>query len=127
MANIKSFVGGHDIVVYSGATIDPTVRKYKGGTPILRIPFSGQILNAKACQSVAAPVEIDGIAIPTKTPQTWESVDPIPEDCDYCVVSAMYVAACKALGMPTDKLLTIDGTVVSDDGRILGCVGFNRN
>lgn len=125
--NIKAFVGGHDVVVYTGAELDPTVRKYKGGTPVLTIPFSGRILNAKARQDAAEAIEIDGISIPTKTPQIWDSVDPIPEDCDYCVVSAMYVAACKALGMPTDKLLTIDGTVVSDDGRILGCVGFNRN
>ena len=124
---IKAFVGGHDVVVYSGAEFVPAIRKYKGGTPAVTIPYAGIQLNAKARQDVAESIEIDGISIPTKTPKMWDSVDPIPEDCDFCVVSAMYVSACKALGMPTDKLLTIDGTVVSDDGRILGCVGFNRN
>lgn len=126
---IKSFVGGHSVSVFAGSTFDPSIRKYKGGEKVAEIPFSGRMLSAKARQDAAEPVEFEGVSIPTQTPQIWESVDPIPsvEECDFCLVSAMYVAACKALGMDTSRLLTMGGTVVSDDGKILGTVGFNRN
>lgn len=126
---IMSFVGGHSVSVFEGATFDPSVRKYKGGKKVAEIPFSGRMLNARARQESADPVEFEGVSIPTMTPQIWDSVDPIPstEECDFCIVSAMYASACKALGMDTSRLLTMGGTVVGDDGKILGTVGFNRN
>lgn len=125
---IMSFVGNHDVNVIEGATFDPAVRKYTGGHVVATIPFAGRMLSAKARQEDAEPVMFNGVAIPTKTKQVWESVDPLPslEECDLCIVSAMYVAACKELGMDTSRLLTMGGTVI--DGReIVGTIGFNRN
>ena len=126
---ILSFVGGHPVNVISGAVFDPAVRKYRGGEKVCEIPFSGRMLSAKVSQTEAEPVVIDGISIPTMTPQVFADVDPIPsaDECDFCIVSAMYVAACKSLGIDTSRLLTMGGTVVDDDGRVIGVVGFNRN
>lgn len=127
MGKIGSFVGNHDVVVYAGAQLDTTIRKYRGGTPVATIPFAGKMLSAKVSQDAAEPICIDGVEIPTRTSQQFTAVDPLPEGYDYYIVSAMYVAACRAIGMPTDRLLTIDGTVVDDDGKVVGCTGFNRN
>lgn len=126
---ISSYVGGHAVNVYTGASFDPSVRKYRGGELIATIPFSGRMLSAKAAQESADPVVVDGIEIPTMSAQKWVAVDPIPDEseCDYCIVSAMYVAACKALGFNTSRLLTMANTVVDADGRVIGVTGFNRN
>ncbi|WP_286077372.1 hypothetical protein [Thomasclavelia cocleata] len=126
---IKSFVGGHSVMVIEGATFDPSIRKFRGGEVALEIPFSGRMLSAKAKQETAEPIVVGGVSIPTKTRQIWESVDPLPstEECDLCIVSAMYVAACRDLGIDTSRLLTMDGTVVDDDGKIRGVTGFTRN
>lgn len=125
---IKSFVGGHTVNVFEGAIYDPAIRKYRGGRCVATIPFAGRMLSAKVSQTIAAPVEYEGVEIPTLTPQIFTDVDPIPEDgADFYIVSAMYVNARKALGLDTSKLLTMGGTVVDDDGKIVGVVGFNRN
>ena len=127
MAKIGNFVGGHDIVIYQGAWLDTTIRKYRGGVPVAIIPFAGKMLSAKVSQAAADPINIDGVEIATRTAQQFTSVDPLPKGYDYYIVSAMYVAACRAVGVSTDHLLTIDGTVVDDNGRVIGCTGFNRN
>ena len=126
---IKSYVGGHSICIFAGCEYDPAIRKYRGGRQIAEIPYSGKMLNAHWQQSEAEPVLIDGAEIPTMSPHVFSDVDEIPgaDECDYCVVSALYVAACKALGRPTDRLLTIGGTVVDETGRIIGCCSLNRN
>lgn len=126
---IKSYVGGHAVNVVKGATFDPAIRKYRGGEVVVSIPFSGRMLNARAVQQAAEPLSIGGVMVPTMTPQLWESVDPIPgpEEADFCIVSAMYLSACKALGLDTSRLLTMANTVVDGEGHILGVTGFNRN
>lgn len=126
---IMSFVGGHEVNVIAGAEFDPAIRKYRGGSVVAVIPFSGRMLSAKAEQKLADPVVFDGVEIPTNTPQEWTSVDELPstEECDLCIVSAMYVAACKALGRDTSRLLTMANTVVDEAGRVVGVTGFNRN
>ena len=127
--NIKSFVGNHDICIYADCEYNTAIRKYQGGHLIAKIPYSGRMLNAHWQQSEAEPVVVDGVAIPTMTPQIFSEVDDIPsaDECDYCIVSALYVAACKALGRPTDRLLTIGGTVVDETGRTIGCCSLNKN
>lgn len=126
---ILSYIGGHSVNVYANCEFDPSVRKYRGGQVVATIPFSGKMLSAKARQEEAEPVTINGVEIPTQTPQIWDSVDPIPDEseADYCIVSAMYASACKALGMNTSRLLTMGGTVVDENGRVCGTIGFNRN
>lgn len=126
---VQSYVGGHAVNVVEGAVFDPKVRKYRGGEVVLSIPFSGRMLNAKAVQKDAEPLTIEGVQVKTLSPQIWESVDPIPDasEADLCIVSAMYVAACKALGLDTSRLLTMAGTVVDGEGNVVGVTGFNRN
>lgn len=135
---IISCVGGHDINVIDAAKVhyDKAVRKFRlndgetqKGATLAVISFSGTMLNAQAAQRDADPIIINGAKIPTKTPQLWGSVDKIPADldADYYIVSAMYVAARKALNMDTDRLLTMGQTVVDGKGNVIGTLGFNRN
>lgn len=46
MESIKvvSYVGGHDVVVYKDAVYDPSIRKYRGGTPVAVIPYAGRTI-----------------------------------------------------------------------------------
>lgn len=128
MAKVLSCVGGHPVNVFSGAEFDTSIRKFRGGNKIAEIPYAGFMLSAKAEQADDEPIVVEGVEVPTKSPQKWVSVDPLPEGNDTLyIVSAMYVAACKELGLPTDRLLTVGQTVVDDSGRVIGCVGFNRN
>lgn len=125
---VLSCVGGHPVNVFRNAEFDPAIRKYRGGELAVSIPYAGYMLSAKAEQVDDEPIVVEGVEIPTKSPQKWVSVDPLPDEPDTMyIVSAMYVAACKELGLPTDKLLTIGQTVVDETGRVAGCVNLNRN
>ena len=127
---IKSFVGGHSVRVYTGCTYDPQIRKYRGGKLLTEIPYAGRMLNAEIRQVPADPLPYAESSIPTMTAQQFVAVDPIPaqSECDYCIVSALYVAACKSLGMDTSRLLTISSTpVVDEEGRTIGTCALNRN
>ena len=122
---IKSFVGGHDIKIYKDCVFDPTVRKYREGVLFCVIPFSGRILSAHFSQTNEP--EIDGI--PIKSKQNFTAVDDLPDEteCSYCIVSALYVAACRQFGRDTSRLLTIGETVVNENGNTIGCVNLNKN
>ncbi len=126
---IRSYVGGHDVVVYHGAVYDPSTRKYKGGTPAVVIPYAGRMLSAVPKPAQEEQMEVNGVLIPLHKATVWDHVDPLPnpEECDYALVSALFVAACKSLGIDTSRLLTIGGAVVDDAGRTIGCVWLNRN
>ena len=126
---IKSYVGGHDINVYSGCTFDPKVRKYRGGELAAVIPYAGNMLSAKFSPAKKEIISVGNAEIILKSPQEFTDVDPLPagNSDDLYVVSALYVAACKALGKDTSRLLTIGDTVVDDMNRVIGCVDFNRN
>ena len=126
---VKSFVGGHKLCIFEDCEFDPKIRKYRGGRIIAEIPFSGRFLNAYWPRSESEPIEFDGAEIPTLSPQIFTDVDELPgtDECDYCIVSALYVTACKALGRATERLLTIGMPVVDDEGRTVGCCALNRN
>ena len=88
------------------------------------------MLNVQIQQDSAQPLLYDGYEIQTMSAQRFVSVDPLPptEECDYCIVSALYVAACKSLGIDTSRLLTISSTpVVDDNGSPIGTCSLNRN
>lgn len=126
---IKSYVGGHDIDIYVGAVYDPKIRKYRGGEKVATIPYGGRMLSARtAPQMELEPIQMDGANIPVHSALIFEQVDPLPvrEECDLCVVSAMYANACKALGMETSRLLTVGGTVVDDAGKVIGTCWLNQ-
>lgn len=126
---IKSFVGGHPVCVFAGCEFDPQTRKYKGGHKIAEIPYSGRMLSAHSDQTDAGEIEYNGTFLPTKTMPIFTSVDDIPgeDECDLCIVSSMYVSACKSLGKDTSRLLTIGETVVDENGHVIGTINFNRN
>ena len=117
---IRSYVGGHDVVVYHGAIYDP---------PAVVIPYAGRMLSAVPKPAQEEQMEVNGVLIPLHKATVWDHVDPLPnpEECDYALVSALFVAACKSLGIDTSRLLTIGGAVVDDAGRTIGCVWLNRN
>lgn len=99
----------HNIVIYSQAdcTWDSASRKNllrDGATPLTAIQKSGAILSAKMASQDDAM--IDGIPI---IRQTFVDIDPLPlgTDSDYCIVSQLYLAAAKGLGLDTTRLLTV--------------------
>lgn len=127
---IKSFVSGHPIVIYRDAVFDPSIRRYRGGVPVITISAAGRMLSARSCpQKELSSLWVEGEEIPLRSAPEWESADPIPspDECDYAVVSAMYVTACKALGWDTSRLLTVGGTVVDESGKVIGAAWLNRN
>ena len=127
---IKSYVSGHPIVVFRDAVYDPTIRKYRGGTPTGVIPYAGRMLSARMKQQKElTPVEFDGVLIPIRSAPEWESVDPIPDgsECDYALVSVQYLSDCRELGIDTSRLLTIGGSVVDEDGKVIGTAWLNQN
>lgn len=127
---ILSYVGGHDIVIYGGAVYDPAIRRYRGGKPIATIPYSGRMLSAYALpQTELEPLVYGDALIPQRSALVWQSTDPVPDaaECDFALVSAMYVAACKELGVDTSRLLTVGGAVVDERERTVGTAWLNRN
>lgn len=127
---IKSFVSGHPIVIYRDAVFDPSIRRYRGGVPVVTIPAAGRMLSARPCPQKELPsLWVEGEEIPLRSAPEWESADPLPgpDECDYAVVSAVYLTACKALGRDTSRLLTVGGTVVDESGKVIGAAWLNRN
>lgn len=126
---IRSYVGGHEVVVIAGAHYDAASRKYRGGTVVARIPFGGRMLSAHSTQPELPDLPYEGASLPRRSAPQWESVDPLPspEECDYAIVSTQYVAACHALGQDTSRLLTSGPAVVDDDGRLIGTAWLTQN
>ena len=127
---VVSYVGGHNVVVYKDAVYDPSIRKYRGGTPAAIVPYSGRMLSAAVKPAREEMLQLNGVEVPVHGVSEWDRalVDPLPapEECDFALVSAMYAVACRELGLDTSRLLTIGGVVVDDDGRTIGCVWLNR-
>lgn len=118
----------HDVTLIANAIFDPTIRKYRGGEIVVTIPSSGMVSAKSTPSPEMDPLVCDGVPIPTMGAPRWEGVDPLPEGGDYYIVSALYVSACRELGLPTDRLLTIGNTVVGEDGRtIRGTACLIRN
>lgn len=126
---IRSYVGGHEVVVIAGAHYDADIRKYRGGTVAARIPYSGRMLSAHSTQSALPDLLYEGCALPRRGTPQWNNVDPLPtpEECDYAIVSVQYVAACQALGWDTSRLLTSGPAVVDDEGRLIGTAWLTQN
>ena len=121
----------HQVSIVTGATFDASIRKYRGGIVVKTIPSSGMVSVISSKQEEMDPIVTDdGVFIPTCSALKWVWVDPLPEfpEGSMYIVSAMYVTACRELGIPTHRLLTVGPTVVGDDGHsIVGCVSLVRN
>ena len=117
----------HAINIVDSAEYNASVRKHirTSVTKTVKvIAPSGKLLNAKIVRNVADP--IDGI--PTVKSE-YPSVDELPEGADFVVVSAMYVAARRELGLPTEKLLTVGDTVYDsvENPKPIGVLNLSRN
>lgn len=101
---------------------DPNIRKYVADpttTPIITIPSSG-ILNAKINTSDAAP--IDGVPCFDKD---ILSCDPLPDDGNIHIVSALYASAARKSGIDMGRIMLVADPVVTPDGKtFLGCRGL---
>ena len=67
--------------------------------------------------------EIEGIDV---NKSVAVSVDSLPEGFDFYVVSVQFVAACRELNLPTEKLVTVDGIVVNENLQVVGCTAFRQ-
>ena len=123
---IINCAGGHAITIYEGAEYDKTIRKHRGGVPVVEIPYSGKFYSAKQEDTDADALTVDGTKIPTIT-RRYAGVEPIPDDGNLYIVSAPYAVACKEAGMDTSRLLTIGNPVCDDAGRVIGCTCLIRN
>lgn len=113
------------IVDEKSTRFDASQRKYLADNPIIikEVAPSGQLLNAKLERKPAEA--IDGIpTVETKI----VAVDELPDDGNYYIVSALYVAARRQLGLDTSRCLTIGEAVYSADSiKPIGTLNLNRN
>lgn len=114
----------HELNFVTNGVADTAIRKLVipfGEEPeiVMSIPSSG-MLSAKI--ETVQTESIDGIPVFAKR---VTGCDPIPEDYEVIVVSALYVSAARAMGLETSRLYTVADVVYSQDGRtILGCRGI---
>ena len=137
MAKILNCVGGHDISVFREEDVefDSLTKKFvlkEGAAPCVVVPFSGVVLRAaKEATTATDPVIVDGVSVPCTSEGAFVSVDALPDaDADTLfIVSGLYAAACEALGLHTERLLTVDFTrsVVDAKKTPRGTLGFVRH
>lgn len=101
---------------------DPVIRKYVapgGTTPIITIPSSG-ILNARISTVDSDP--IDGIPVFDKK---IEGCDPLPNDNEIHIVSALYASAAAKSDIDMNRIMLVADPVMSEDGKtFIGCRGL---
>jgi hypothetical protein len=124
----------HSIKIVTGSEYDPKVRKHlvtSHTVTVCELPASGQLLNARIERTPAESVlctEMTVGGIPTVA-TAYPAVDPLPEGGAWVIVSAMYVAARKALSLSTETCLTVGEAVYSSatDPKPVGVLNLNRN
>lgn len=113
----------HEINLITGATLNPAIRKWVGGTEIAVIPPSGVILSAKLVNKLVADLG-SGVTV---AQQQVASCDLIPSEArgaDYIIVSAMYSTAYRRIFGENPQVVTIRDLVVDECGKPRGCIGF---
>ena len=118
----------HEITVIADDCIEynATIRKYivRDGAElniVARIPSDG-VLSAK--METVQTKAIENIPVFEKK---IVGCDPVPNEYDVVVVSALYATAAQAAGYDVSRLYTIGDPVYSRDGRtILGCRGIAK-
>ena len=105
-------------------TFNPDIRKYTapaGTEPAITIPSAG-ILNAKINTTSASPIE----GIPCFDKEIV-SCDPLPDDGNIHIVSALYASAAAKAGMDMSRIMLVADPVMSEDGKtFVGCRGLAR-
>lgn len=116
----------HPVNVISTSDIhfDTNIRKYTapvGTEPIITIPSSG-ILNARISTVEVDPV--DGIPCFDKS---IDGCDPLPDDGNIHIVSALYASAAAKSGMDMSRVRLVADPVMSEDGKtFIGCRGLAK-
>ena len=116
----------HNICVYSkdDATYVSSQRKYilsSDATPILVIPPSGVLLNAKTENCTAPTIDY---GVPVVGAVVFTAYDDMPDGYDLYIVSNMYRSAVQSLGGYTDNLATVSDTVYSKEIKPVGCLAL---
>lgn len=113
-----------NIIDTSDIHFNTSIRKYVASadtTPILIIPSSG-VLNAKISTVEAEP--INGVPVFDKV---IEGCDPLPDDGDIHVVSALYASAAAKAGFDMNRIMLVADPVMSEDGKtFIGCRGLAK-
>ena len=124
MKTIKNFTP-HVINIVENVIFDASQRKFlttNETKTVVSIAPCGELLSANQKNTEAESIN----GIPTKKME-FSGVSEAPKDC-WCIVSAMYVAACKGLGINTDNLLTIgDAVYDSETIKPIGTLNLIRN
>lgn len=108
----------HQINIISGATLDSTDRKWKGGELILSIPSDG-MLNAKI-----ETIEVSSIGKIPMFDKKIVGCDALPSGYDIYIVSQLFSVAYKG---DRKGLYTVADPVMSDDGtKFIGCRGLQK-
>lgn len=115
----------HDVSVFSGSIYDPKTSKSRGGKEILHLPRSGFVASARSSVEVMPDMQMNGVSIPT-CKRTFASVNDLPGENSMYIVSSVYAQAAKELGRDVSNLLTPYGTVINDEGSVIGCTGLIR-
>ena len=92
---------------------------------ILHLPKSGFVASARSAVEALPEMEMDGVFIPT-CKRTFASVNDLPDKNALYVVSSVYAQAAKELGKDISNLLTPYGTVINDQGVVIGCTSLIR-
>lgn len=115
----------HDIHIVSGAELDSTDRKWKGGKVFKTIPKSEQMLNVIFAGATPVPTHIIGVMPIFET--KIKAIDPLPEGYDVYIVSAMYGTAYREKYPEEKRLYGAYAPVMSSDGKtFVGCLGLQR-
>ena len=114
--------------VYSGADLDPTTKKWKGGHLINTFPSVG-ILNARM-EEITEYIKEDGIIFKRTriVDYSCDELQILDQDSNtYFIVTRVYLAVAKEKGWDTSHLLTVGDTVVDDDGNAVPTAFLNMN
>ena len=125
MAIINNTPHSINIIDPKDTHFDSAIRKWVAATddikPILVIPSNG-VLNAKISTISSDPV--DGIPCFDKA---INGCDPLPDDNNIHVVSALFASAAAKSGMDMSRIMLVADPVMSADGKtFIGCRGLTK-
>ena len=122
MAIINNTPHAINVISPTDCHFDSTIRKWVASsdvTPQVVLESAG-MLNAKI-ETKDAP-SLDDIPMFDKE---IVACDPIPDDGNFHVVSALYASAARKMGYDTSRLLLVADPVMSEDGKtFIGCRGL---
>ena len=113
----------HDVNIYKVEDVIEDKERRKlivkdGREPYLHIPKDGMLM---AYLGEDSPSVNDVLFSGMKN---FVSVDPLPDNFDFYIVSFQYLSACRELGMDTSKLSVVNGSVYAKLKQV-GCLSLS--